>query len=71
MKEKEAHEKAAAMSAHGLNATVIMDKWGEFDGLLWEPGTSEILLRNRLRDVQVVNNYENGKALTYWKDKTR
>lgn len=65
MKEQLAHSKAEELSIEeNLNATVVQDKWGEFDVLLWDSQrTSEVQLDTRLRDLVVINNYENGKAL--------
>ena len=64
MKEQEAHKMAMAMSRKNMNATVVQDKWGEFDILLWDQErVSEVQLDTRLRDLLVINNYENGKAL--------
>jgi len=64
MKKQDAQESARRMSTNGMNATVVYDTWGEFDVLLWDAKrVSEIELDTRLRNMIVVNNYENGKAL--------
>jgi hypothetical protein len=64
MKESEAHKLALNMSKKDMNACVVQDKWGEFDVLLWDNNNvSEVQLDTRLRDLTVINNYENGKAL--------